>query len=302
MNQAQPVSLLDLTPQRLQQLSPQLRRAARFIVEHPGEIATRSQRHVAEVADLPAPTFTRLAQAIGLGSYDRLRDLCREDVLRSQTVLADRAQALVDEAKTLDAPLLARHAAALIRNMQALADRIDTDRMTDAAQLLAGARRVVLVGEMSARGLADYASYVANMSLTGWKVLGRAGESRSAELAVLEPEDACIVLSISPYAARSVETTRHVVDRGVPVIAVTDNALSPLAALARHSFFVGTDSPQFFPSHVPSMVVFETLLDMVIRERGAEAQKHIAAVERQNHKLNEYWRDGPATKQGRMME
>jgi hypothetical protein len=37
---------------------------------------------------------------------------------------------------------------------------------------------------------------------------------------------------------------------------------------------------------------------MVIRERGVQALQHIAAVERQNHKLNEYWRDGPAKPQG----
>ena len=42
----------------------------------------------------------------------------------------------------------------------------------------------------------------------------------------------------------------------------------------------------------------EALIGMVIRERGKEAQQHIAAVERQNHKLNEYWQDTPAAHQG----
>lgn len=298
MGQARPVSLKDLSPERLQRLSPQLRRAARFVVQNPGDIATRSQRHVADIAGLPAPTFTRLAHAVGLESYDRLRDLCREDLLQNQILLADRAKALVAEGASGEAPLLARHAAATIRNMQTLVERIDTARMADVAAMLARARRVVLVGEMSARGLADYACYLANLSLTGWKVLGGAGESLSAELAALTPGDACIVVSISPYATRAIETAQHVADCGVPVIAVTDNAMSPLAALADYCLFVGTESPQFFPSHVPSMVVFESLIDMVIRERGADAQHHIAAVERQNHRLNEYWRDNPAANQG----
>ena len=53
-------------------------------------------------------------------------------------------------------------------------------------------------------------------------------------------------------------------------------------------------------SHVALMVVLEALVDMVTRERGTEAQKHIAAVERQNHILNEYWQENLATNKGEL--
>jgi|TARA_A200000113_G_scaffold155886_1_gene140604 hypothetical protein len=48
------------------------------------------------------------------------------------------------------------------------------------------------------------------------------------------------------------------------------------------------------------MVVLEALVDMVTRERGTEAQKHIAAVERQNQILNEYWQENLATNKGEL--
>ena len=300
MSQAYPVKLMDLSSERLQALSPQLRRAARFIVEHSGDVATRSQRHISAVSQLPAPTFTRLARAVGLQSYDQLRDLCREDVLRNKTILADRAKSLIAEVnENAEEPsLIARHAASAIHNLQRVVEQTDPDRLTNAAQLLANARRVVLIGEMSARGLMDYVSYMTNMSLTGWKVLDRASESLSSELAFLGSKDACIVTAVSPYSTRSLKIVRHIVEAGIPVVAITDNALSPLVSLADHSFFVVTESPQFFPSHVALTVVLEVLIDMVIRERGIEAQKHIAAVERQNHKLNEYWQEDLATNKG----
>ena len=300
MSQAYPVKLMDLSSERLQALSPQLRRAARFIVEHSGDVATRSQRHISAVSQLPAPTFTRLARAVGLQSYDQLRDLCREDVLRNKTILADRAKSLIAEVnENAEEPsLISRHAASAIHNLQRVVEQTDPDRLTNAAQLLANARRVVLIGEMSARGLMDYVSYMTNMSLTGWKVLDRASESLSSELAFLGSKDACIVTAVSPYSTRSLKIVRHIVEAGIPVVAITDNALSPLVSLADHSFFVVTESPQFFPSHVALMVVLEVLIDMVIRERGIEAQKHIAAVERQNHKLNEYWQEDLAANKG----
>lgn len=277
-------------------LSPQLRRAARFVVENPDDVAMRSQRQVAQVADLPAPTFTRLARAIGFDSYDGLRDLCRRGVMQNQTMLADRARAMVRADSAM--PFVERHATATIRNTQALIDQIDQEALAEVSKLLAQANRVVLIGELSARGVVDYACYIANMSLTGWKVLGRDGESLSSELASLETGDACLVLSNNPYANRAVEMARSVAECDVPVIAVTDNALSPLTEVARTSFFVGTQSPQFFPSHAAVTVFFEILVAMVIKQRGERARQRIAAIERQNHKLNEYWQDGPARTQG----
>ncbi len=84
------------TADTLRSLSPQLRKAARYVVEHPGEVATRSQRHVARTAKLSAPTFTRLEHAIGYDSYDELRDLCRAEVMQPRTSLAEKAQTLVE--------------------------------------------------------------------------------------------------------------------------------------------------------------------------------------------------------------
>ena len=260
------------------------------MVEHPGEIATRSQRFVAGAANLSAPTFTRLAHAIGYDSYDDLRETCRVEVLHKRTVLAEKAQVLV-EADENSAGFAARHAAATIRNTEAMLARLDQEELEAAARLLAGARHVALLGVMSARPIVDYAMYLANMSLTGWKVPGRSGYGLAAELADLGNDDVCIVFSIAPYSAQAVALANHVTDTHVPLIALTDNHLSPVAEHARHSFYIGTESPQFFPSHVAAMVFFEAIIGMVIQIKGTEAQQRIAAVERQNHKLKEYWQD-----------
>lgn len=289
--------LKDLTPGKLQSLSPQLRKAARYVVEHPGEVATRSQRFIAESANLSAPTFTRLAHAIGYDSYDALRETCRVEVLHKRTVLAEKARELVDADET-DAGFAARHAAATVRNIEALITGLDPEALETAAQMLARARQVALLGVMSARPIVDYAMYLANMSLAGWKVPGRSGYGLASDLADLGPEDVCIVFSIEPYAAQAIELAREVTEKNVPLLALTDNHLSPVAEHAQHCFCIGTQSPQFFPSHVAAMVFFEAIIGMVIQMKGTEAQLRIAAVERQNHKLGEYWQDKPASNKG----
>lgn len=289
--------LPDLDPGMLQALSPQLRKAARFVVDHPGEIATRSQRSVARAANLPAPTFTRLAQAIGYDSYDELRETCRAEVLSKREFLAERAQVMVED-EGGEAGFAARHMQSAIRNTEALMAQLDPEALSEAAQRLARARRVVLISLMSARPIADYANYLANMALGGWSSLARGLTGLAGELADLGPEDVAIVLSIEPYSARSVTLAARVAALGVPLIALTDSRLSPVAEHATHCFCIRTDSPQFFPSHVAATVFFEAIIGMVIHIKGSEAQKRIAAVERQNHELGEYWQDKPASNKG----
>lgn len=283
--------LTALSPQRIEGLSPQLRRAARFVVDNPGEVATRSLRHIAQVADLPPPTFSRLARAVGYESYDALRDLCREALLDRRSGIAEKAQALLEgDGET---PFVSQHAAASIYAIEALLRDLDHAALQDAARILAGARRVVLIGAMSARAFVDYASYLADMSLEGWSVIGRGAVSLAAETRDLGPKDAALVLTMEPYASRSIDTAREVANTGARLIAVTDSRLSPVASVAAQSLIVSPDSPQFFPSHVAATVLIEALVGMVVKEKGAEAQRRIADTERRSHHLREYWRDTP---------
>ncbi len=287
--------LKELTPSQLQTLSPQLRRAARYVVENPGEIATRSQRFVARTANLPAPTFTRLAHAIGYSSYDELRETCREDVLTKRTLLAEKAQELV-EVDAGGSNFAARHFAATIRNTESLIADVDPNELEKAAQLLANARRVKLIGAMSAQPIVDYAMYLANMSLGDWSAIGRGSNGLASDLADLEPQDACILISFVPYAARTIELANHVHSLNAPILVLTDNRLSPVAEHARHCFCIKTESPQFFPSHAAATVFAEAIIGMAVQLRGAVAQQRIASVEQQNHELGEYWQDTRALK------
>jgi len=290
MNAAKKMKLNDLPPSKLQALSPQLRKAARYVVDNPGEVATRSQRQIADIAQLSAPTFTRLAHAIGYDSYDEMRETCRIDVLQSRTALAEKAQILVD-ADLGSANFATKHAASAVRNTENLIANLDINDLDAAAELLSKAQRVALIGVMSGRPVVDYAMYLANMSLTGWTVLGRGGDGLASSMTSLGPDDACIIFSIDPYAKRALDIAELVSNNGVPLIALTDNRLSPAAKNARFCFYMDTDSPQFFPSHVAATVFFEILIGMVIQIRGKEAQERIAAIEQQNHKFGEYWQD-----------
>lgn len=274
------------TPDRVDGLSPQLRRAARFVVDNPGEIATRSLRHVAQAADLPPPTFTRLARAIGYESYGELRELCRAALLRRRG-----NETHTEEAKPATGSLYEQNAALAIGGIETLLSQIDTTQMQEVARTLANARRVVLVAEMRARAFVDYATYLSDMAYDGWDVIGRGTLSLAAETRDLGPQDAALVLTTSPYARRSVETVQLVAETGASIVALTDSPLSPVAKYAKHLLVISFQSAHSIPSYVVASLVIETLFGMVVEEKGADAQQRIADTARRGRDLNEYWRE-----------
>ena len=288
-------SIRDQVVERFPALSPQLRRAAQFVLDYPDEIATRSLRHVAREAALPPPTFSRLARAMGYESYDALRELCRGEIRQRKSRFADKALALLEPEgggpSAQQNPFVVRQAAAAISNIQALLETIDVQALELAARKLARARKVVVIGSLSAYAFVDYVSYIAAMALPNWRVAGRSGSSLASAVVELGKRDAVLVMTHEPYSARSVRAASFAREQEAHVVGITDGAQSPVAAIANTLFLVSTDSPQFFPSHVAALVLLESLMGMVVREKGAAAQQRIAAVEQENYVLGEYWQD-----------
>ncbi|MDA9982687.1 hypothetical protein N9H39_08130 [Gammaproteobacteria bacterium] len=54
---------------------------------------------------------------------------------------------------------------------------------------------------------------------------------------------------------------------------------------------MSTESPQFFTSHVATLVLLESLIAMVLRRIGYDAQKRIESVGAINQSLGEYWQE-----------
>ena len=61
-------------------LSPQLKKCAAYVLEHPSEVATLSMREVAARAGVPPSTMARLARAVGFGAYNEFRDIYRNSI------------------------------------------------------------------------------------------------------------------------------------------------------------------------------------------------------------------------------
>ena len=279
---------------RFDGLSPQLRRAASYVLEHPDEVASRSLRQISRAAEIAPPTLSRLARALDCDSYEQLREICRQEIKRRRISLSEKArvlQGLGGDAEADDGqPFILRQTDAVLGGLQSLVQDIEIADLRAATDSLRKARRVLLIGSMSASYSMQYMNYMAAMAFDNWQIVDtRPGLAVPGSLLTVSQADAVIVISHAPYARRSVQLAELCHESGAYVLAITDQISSPLLKVASAHFLVSAESPQFFPSNVATLCLIESIMGMLIRRGGPAVGDRIAAAEAANATLGEYW-------------
>lgn len=269
-------------------LTGQMRKAADYVLTHPVDLASRSLRSLAAASDVSPATYSRLARALEFDSFSAMQDLARSAMEAHMPSFADRADAL-RQPEPSGRTILDRQSAACIANIYAFAQKTDESRLRAAAVALRQANRVVLFGALGSTGIVEYLAYLAHYFAPNWSIAGRMGASVGASLSELSQQDALLIVTKTPYAARAVKAAKLALSIGAEVIIITDHHQCPALAHATHTFIVPSESPQFFSSYVATLVLIETLIAMILASSEADTTASIRKVEDTNRALGEFW-------------
>jgi DNA-binding MurR/RpiR family transcriptional regulator len=270
-------------------LSPQLKEAARWVIDHPADVALLTMREQARRAGIPPATLTRLAQRFKLKGYDEIRRLSAEAVRERPDSYRWRAEELLQRRDSEgDAALIQDIFSSLSRHLQELSKPVVVDRFRAAADIIAKSRRVFCLGLRSTFSVA-YSFHYARALFGAESVLvdGPGGIATDA-LRTIGPADVLLAISVKPYTRQTLQAVRYADKRGARVIAVTDSEVSPLAMLARQTLVVGTETPSFFHTMAPAFAAIECLTALVAARRGSETLKSLAASEAQLEAFDTY--------------
>ncbi|MBX9907094.1 MAG: MurR/RpiR family transcriptional regulator [Beijerinckiaceae bacterium] len=270
-------------------LPAQLRAVARWVLDHPADVALLTTREQARRAGLAPATFTRLAQRLGLPGYDALRAIHAASLRRRPDDFSGRATELLhrhgDEG---DGAIAQDMFAALGEHMRALREPDSIARLQRAAAMLADAERVFCLGLRSAFPAAYMIDFV--RSLIGAKsVLADGAGGRGIDaLRRIGPGDTLFVVSVAPYTSLTLQAAAYARKQGASIVALTDSEHSPLAALADAAVLVRTETPSFFHTMTPAFAAVECLAALMTARRGKPALDAIAASEAQLDAFDTY--------------
>ncbi|CDX52129.1 putative transcriptional regulator protein [Mesorhizobium plurifarium] len=268
-------------------MSTQLQAAARYMLDHPSDVALLSMREQARQAGVQPATMTRLAKHLGFEGYDVIRETYAAAVRSGYQGFAGKAGIQVLSQK------LRGDRGQAAEMMDALAGHIDRlsrpevlDQIVAAASCLSSARRIYCLGLRSSHPVAWHVHYV--LSLVGDRSVLLDGVAATGADAIgrAAPDDVLLVASVLPYTRQTVEIAEYAARRGVPLVAITDSEVAPLAQIATKLILVPTQSPSFFHTMAPAFAVAEILAALLAGHGGEQALAELRRTDEHHAALN----------------
>lgn len=269
-------SILDAMARGYDDLTPQLQIAARYLLDHPAEIAVSSMRQTADDAGVKPNSLVRLARAVGFDGYDDLRRHFQAEATRTGSSFPSKARWLrALAAGGRHGTLLSQMAGASMATLEQVFADTDAGDVRTVADTILAARRTSVLGVGMAQPLAHNFCYVGGVIAPNLVAIPTHGGLAIDDVARMAPGDVLLSMTFSPHRVEIVEATRVARDLGVTIVALTDSRAAPIALMAAHTFVVPTETPRYFSSVVGAVAWLETLLAFM----AADTPTAAAAIE-----------------------
>ncbi len=276
----------------LNDLTPELKKAAAYVLENPGQVGVSSIREIADAAGVKPNTLVRMARSIGFDGFDDFRQPFRTEIAVGGVNFKERARWL----QTLSgggklSSLYAGMAESAIANIENTFANTDARALQRAAKAVLKARKVMVLGVGANYMLAENFTYLVDMALDNVTTIPRPGCSALDDLSRASSKDLLIAMTFKPYRTDVVAAVDVALERGVKIVGISDSAASPIVIDSHHGFVVNSDTPQFFPSTVALMALLESLVAFIVAETGDDGIGNIEQFHKQREAFGFYLQD-----------
>jgi DNA-binding MurR/RpiR family transcriptional regulator len=154
---------------------------------------------------------------------------------------------------------------------------------------LADAERIFCLGLRACYPVAWQFQYVMSMLGRQAVLLDAPGSIGSDAIRGAGRSDCLLAVSVEPYTRQTIETVAYAAHQKVPVVALTDSRLSPLASLADALVLIPTESPSFFHALTPAFLVIEIIAALIAGRGGLASLRALRRTEAQLSAFNVHW-------------
>lgn len=219
-------------------LTPSQQRVAQTIIREPTRLAFLSSEEVAIRAQVSDTTVVRLAARLGYRGYSDLQRALQAAITQEMFPHEHLRRALKDGDESA---VVSRLMEVDEISIKATRSALDPAMVQQAAERLYRARRAAVLGLRSSFAVAYYLHLKLLEVRDNVVLLGQTQGTLVEGIRDLGKEDLLVAISFARYTAATVESAKMAWRQGVPVLAITDSPLSPLAGLAVQTLMVRAD-------------------------------------------------------------
>lgn len=248
-------------------LPRRLRQVARFVLNRPEDVALNGIVQLAALADVPPSTLTRFAKELGFAGFNEMQAVFRERLVGPAggfDAAAGAGGLDLDDPTSVFATFIQSGTEALAR----LHREVDPARIVRFVDLLTRARSVYIVSARGAFGVGTYCYYGLSQVGKDARLVDNLGTMRAEQIRFAGPEDVILAMTFDDYTPETVALAEDAARRGLRLLCLTDNPMSPIARLGEEVIFLREARLGHFRSQVPALVLCQSIIVSVGRRLG----------------------------------
>lgn len=279
------MNLKDIIAAKTERMTGSQLKITSYILNNPEEAAFCTAGQIAVAARTSEASVVRYAAFLGFERYQEFRVALSHLLIDRLSTLERFKESHTEQEESLYISMLQRDKDAISAAQSSqLIDEIE--RMGDD---FARRESIYIAAYRSSYALAYYLSFYLSWILSDVRLLN----PENAHEILYNAKENSIVLGISfpRYSQWTVDVLKFAKEKGMPLAAITNDIMSPLATDADYLLTVPYRTVSFIDSFAAPMSVINCLILSVYRHKSADASKILAELEDRWEFLEMYVRD-----------
>lgn len=266
-------------------MSRAYQRIAVFLTQNPNDVAVKSVNALADQCEIHASSFVRFAQSLGFKGFKELQGVFQKRLSTAAPGFEARIRAINDElGDDAAAGGYDRLRQLVIRDIASLEELLSDTAGTElerAADMMLKADTIYLMGQLRSEPVVGLMRYILTMLGKRVVLLDASGGLATHMARTIGKRDMLFVVSFRFYAIETVNVAEEAAAAGIPVVAITDSTLSPVAKCADILFSVPEREYAFCRSLAAPMCLAQALTLVIAARQQGSAQPRIPTVTRE---------------------
>lgn len=269
-------NVAELIAERLDAMPAGERRAAQTLVANYPLIGLKTVAEFSQQAGVSSPTILRFVSRLGFHNYAEFQAALQDELAAQLQSPASRTYAPSSRGRGAVSPMLE----ATLDNLRETFRHISDRQLEEIAACLAERRgHMFLIGGRFTDPLARYmAAHLAIIRSNVFHLAGQESMWRD-RLIDMGKHDVILIFDIRRYQDSLLRFAEKAHQRGVAIVLITDQWLSPIARFAKHVVAGRTAMPSAWDSSAALFAISESLIDAVTRRLESEGARRIREME-----------------------
>ena len=270
-------NLLKQIEERIPTFSKGQKLISNYILENYDKAAYMTAAKLGKTVNVSESTVVRFAIELGYEGYPEFQRALQE-LVRTRLTSFQRIEVtnnLIGNSDVLTKVLIADS-----DKIKQTLETVDRDAFYEAVDNIVAAKNIYILGVRSSSYLAGFLSYSLRMIFDNVNfVQTTSGSEMFEQILNVGKEDVMVAISFPRYSKRIIKAVDYAKAAGADVIAITDSAMSPIAAGADQTLLAKSDMASFVDSLAAPLSIINALVVAVSRKKQDELTVRLRRLE-----------------------